>query len=76
MWTGVSARVAPVAAMRPLTEFRMLQHEGAREAVSYTECHRREERQQEDANAVKEGENVNLFAVELREGPVRPSAGQ
>ena len=46
----------------------MFQHERATQTKDDAEGHRGQKGQQEDADAVKEGEDVNLFAVELGEG--------
>lgn len=54
----------------PLTEFGMLEHEAAAESEEDAEGHGAQESEEEDADAVEEGEDVDLFAVELRQGPV------
>lgn len=46
----------------------MLEHQTAAQSENHSQRHRDAEGEQEDADSVEEGENVNLFAVELRKG--------
>lgn len=50
-------------------ETRVLQHERARQSKDDSERHRSEEDEQEDPDTVEEGEDVDLLAMELRQGP-------
>jgi len=45
----------------------MLQSKGATKAESYSQSHRGEEGEQEDADAMEEGRKVDVFAMKLRE---------
>jgi hypothetical protein len=47
----------------------MLQHQRASQSETHPERHGDEESEEEDSDAVEEGEDVEGFAVELREGP-------
>lgn len=51
-----------------LTKLRVLQHQTATQSKNDSQGHRNAEGEEEDADTVEEGEDVDFLAVELREG--------
>lgn len=55
--------------LRVLVEARVFEHQRAGQAKDHSESHRGEENEEEDTDAVEEGQDVDLLAMELGECP-------